>query len=405
MKKLTFILFIITSLLLASCVSNPNGNESSESFVSNNESISDISIDKETHGTPLEGRFGEYSFADEQDGYKIITLYSWEQISDFQARRRNGEWFSLTSDNIKFLIDDTRDLFDDYDIIKVRSIDGKISTYYGTNFYLSEDYYNSFNGFNSENLDYSFDFKYDLYDAIYKRIEVLNSAMIRHEGIGNINALAVANADYMSQNELEQLLKYYEQVYVMGGKSDKFAHLNVDALYFDLAGQDKILEYVEDISKGKQSVITRLFCDDAFISNTIGQYKYDKLEKNVVIELWNEESQAMIARIRIDEKHSPEEFSEILSKAKEITVGPSEMYPPTTNYRVGVYFNGVTVSDWENFSFKYYPDGNIEQYALLAGAPMFSPDAMGDHWLGMESCQALSEYINKLLTLHLSSND
>lgn len=405
MKKLLFVLSLITVLLFASCVANPNENESSESYVSNYESMSDISIDKETHGTPLEGKFGEYSFADEQDGKKIITLYSWEQISDFQTRRRNGEWFSLTADDIKFLIDDTRKLFDEYDIIKVRSIDGDIFTYYGTSLYLSEDYYKSFNGFNSKNLEYSFNFKEDLYYAILTRIEVLNSAVIRHKGNTDIRALAVADADYMTQSELEQLLTYHMQVYLLGGESDKFAHLPVDIVFFDLAGQDRILDYVEDISKGKNAVVTRLFTDDTFISDTMGEFKYDKLEKNVVIELWSEENQSIIARIRIDEKHSPEEFAEILSKAKEITVGPSEMYPPTTNYRVGVYFNGVTVSDWENFSFKYYPDGNIDQYALLAGAPMFSPDAMGDHWLGMEGCQPLSEYINELLVLHLSENE
>lgn len=404
MKKLLFILSIITALLLASCVSDPNGNETSGQFNSDNESMSDISIDKETPGIPLEGKFGEYSFADEQDGKKIITIYSWEQISDFKTRRNNGEWFSLTADDIKFLIDDTRTMFDNYDIIKIRSIDGEIFTYFGTSLYLSEEYYNCFNGFDAENLDYSFDFKYDLFDAIYRRIEVLNSAVIRHEGIGNANALAVVDADSMSQNELEQLLNYYNQVYLMGGDSDKFAHLQVDVVYFDLAGQNKILNYVSDISKGKSAVITQMFADDSFISGTIGEYKYDRLEKNVVIELWSEESQSMIARIRIDENNLPKEFAEIMSRAAKITVAPSEMYPPTTNYRVGVYFNGVTVADWENFSFKYYPDGNIDQYALLAGAPMFFPDAMGDHWLGMEGCQSLSEYINELLTSHLSAN-
>ena len=75
------------------------------------EESGDVSHDTETPGEAMDGRFGEYCFVHEEDSKKTVTIYSQEQISDFAERRENGEWFSLTSEEIEYLINDTKALF------------------------------------------------------------------------------------------------------------------------------------------------------------------------------------------------------------------------------------------------------------------------------------------------------
>jgi hypothetical protein len=51
----------------------------------------------------LSGKFGQYLFTSEVDGKSVVNIYSAEQISDFVARRENGEWFSLSAEDMLFI--------------------------------------------------------------------------------------------------------------------------------------------------------------------------------------------------------------------------------------------------------------------------------------------------------------
>lgn len=77
----------------------------------------------------LKKKFDAYNTVTENDGKKTVSIYSEDQIADFRARRENGEWFWLSSEEMLFLIHDTVQMFETYDIVHVRSIDGTQSIF------------------------------------------------------------------------------------------------------------------------------------------------------------------------------------------------------------------------------------------------------------------------------------
>ena len=56
--------------------------------------------------TTIEGEFGAYTFVSEEEGKSVVTIYSAEQIADFVTRRENGEWFSLSGEELRYLVED-----------------------------------------------------------------------------------------------------------------------------------------------------------------------------------------------------------------------------------------------------------------------------------------------------------
>ena len=84
--------------------------------------------------TAIKEKFDAYTFVSDEDGKSVATIYSAEQIADFVARRENGEWFSLTAEEMLFLVNDTRALFESYDIIRVYDLDGNCNSYRGNRF-------------------------------------------------------------------------------------------------------------------------------------------------------------------------------------------------------------------------------------------------------------------------------
>lgn len=353
-----------------------------------------------TNAEQLEGKFGEYCFAEEKDDLKILTIYSAEQITELKSKLESKEGLILTSEEIQFLIEDTISLFSSYDIIYVRALDGTVETYYGLPFYGSDAYFEYFNGFDIVDGDSSFQFKYDILNIAYKRIAALHSACysISETVLGEMY-LVLADSGPLSEKEIETLIDFHATVYLLGGSSHAFSHLKKDMFYFEIQGQAPKIEHYIDISQADKNSTVHLLTGD-FGFPGLGQYKYDMLTKNVVIELWEEKSQSLIARIRIDEESDSETFAELIQRAGQVTIVPdSERCPPTTNYRVAVYFNGITCTNayFENFAFKYYPDGNIDQFAYVMGTPVFWERENGEKELGVQGCSVLTEYINELL--------
>ena len=390
-------------------------NESSKEGSSNEFSIDIPSVESSEEepppnegatGQPLDGEFGEYCFAEEKDGKKILTIFSEEQIADLNSMHESDEGLVLTSDEIQFIIKDTLSLFISYDMIHVRSLDGSVETYYGLPFYGSEEYYACFNGFNTGNNNASFHYKHDILNITYKRIAALHSACfcVSSTDLGE-TYLVLSDSGPLTEKEQNTLIDFHATVYLLGGNSNAFSHLKADLFYFEIQGQTPKIDLYKDISRADKNSTIHLLAD-TFGFPQLGQYKYDLLNKNVVIELWEEKSQSLVARIRIDERNDPETLSALVQRAQQITIAAaSERYPPTTNYRVAVYFNGFSCTNinLENFSFKYYPDGNINDFALVMATPVFWEREDGKAELGMQGCSVLTEYVNELLLEKLNS--
>lgn len=407
------LVFIVASLYGCNNKPTETSNNSPENNVSQSitdDSITDVSdignnessiiIDKETPGVPIEGTFGEYTFVDEQDGKSIVTIYSYEQITDIKTRRESGEQFYLSAEELTFIINDTFSMFEQYAIIRVRDLDGNINTYYGSNFYTSDEYYDCFNSTELLYADASFDYRMDVMNAIYDRISVLNSAVFESgEGV----PIVFSDVSKLSANELSNLTKSYNN-FVIGKFSDAdkaiLAKHTLSAYYFDF--NDRHLEYNADISKTTDTPTTDLLINSSF-PQWIGETKYDVFEKNVIVELWSEDTKKLISRIRIDEVNQPDEFAEFCKRIKNVK--PSQNPNAVINdrvvdqiekYRAVVYVNGVDVFTINSVNaFVYSPDGDINVFAY------YSKDAYTESVMFQQGIGSLTAYINDIMEKYL----
>ena len=65
----------------------------------------------------MEKKFSVYNHVTEENGKKILTLFSEEQAEEQWMKRQNGEDFRLTYDEILFIISDSQRLYETYDEI------------------------------------------------------------------------------------------------------------------------------------------------------------------------------------------------------------------------------------------------------------------------------------------------
>ena len=165
----TFSVLLIAAVLLAGGITlMPLMAESTKTFPTDdytpevNIPETEIPVIPESQ-TQLEGKFGIYTFITEEDGKSVATIYSKNQIRDFAQRRDDGEWFSLTSEEALFLISDTLELLENYDIIRLRGKDENITTYFGDKMY-------------DENELDTLQRWEEVIELMFRRIEVINSA-------------------------------------------------------------------------------------------------------------------------------------------------------------------------------------------------------------------------------------
>lgn len=403
------LIFIVVSLY--GCTENPtetsnNTSDKTESQNSTNVSNTDnddssLVIDKETPGMQLEGIFGEYTFVNEQDGISTATIYSYEQITDIKTRRENGEQFYLSAEELEFIIDDTFTMFEQYDLIRVRNLDGNINTYYGSSFYTSEEYYECFNSSDIIYSDASFDYKMDVMNVIYDRIFVLDSAVFESvEGM----PFVFSDVSTLATDELDTLVKSYNQ-FIAHQLSDAdravLTKYNYTVYYFDF--DDRHLDYHADISKLDNSPTTDLLAGSDF-PRWVGETKYDNFEKNIVVELWEEDTKILLSRIRIDEVNQPSEFAEFCKQIKNVkpsqnpdAIKNDHVVDQIEKFRAIVYVNGVDVFTINTTNaFVYSPDGDIDVFAY------HSKDAYTESVLFQKGIGTVTAYLNELIEKHLN---
>ena len=124
----------------------------------------------------LAAKFAEYTHVTEENGKSVVTLYSAEQIAAINARREGGELMLLNTTELLYLLDDTKRLFEEYDIIRVIGLDGTTYSYPGVSFYASEEFDAAFsNKIGTLSTELSYDLRADAYEAMLFRIHVLHS--------------------------------------------------------------------------------------------------------------------------------------------------------------------------------------------------------------------------------------
>lgn len=356
----------------------------------------------------LAGKFGQYSVVSEAEGKKNVSIYSEEQIADFVARRENGEWFVLSAEDILFIIDDTIKLFNEYDIISVTGLDGVTKEYPGISFYSSDEYKNCFGGLDYGTNDFSFDLEADIWNVIYTRVVVLNSAVYNRFGLKTVFADMTAPIDETELWSLARAAQQYfreevpaENSYSIAKNAELLSKYSGGAFVF--SGQTYI-NYIEALNCGDRNAIIELY-PDGLIPENLNNVKYDTDGKSVVIELWDMNVGDLVARLRLDGDTDAkavsdlealwEEFKVYLNSEDYRHVSGEEFTSATSDYRVAVFFMGM-----EGLH------GTNRVSALRFGADAYQ-DNCQTHFGGgfdeiSEPCQisgsqAISDYVNAIL--------
>lgn len=356
----------------------------------NSDDFSTPEINTNTVNAPLSQRqlqkkYNKYNTITEENGKRVVTIFSEEQIIDFNNRRNSGEWFWLSSEEMLFLINDTVELFKTYDIVYIRDLDGNLNKYYGLSFFSSEEYYASFNGFDLGVTDASFDLKKDMYDTIFKRVEVLNSAVYDKDDI----PFAVSNVKEAIGND--------EIVMLQGGENPwYYSPANSNRVFGVLYFNDETICYCSNIQNS--DYIFDFVYDGTIvypnnlIPNVISNIKYDRQEKTVVIELYERKNNNLIARIRFDQHNNPNEMSKF-SELTQFIKNPSSNKNTiqNTDYQVIAYFNGFNLLDADT-GIIYCPDGNLDYFRYSDGDDIFQ-----HNYFYLKDSKPLTEYINEIL--------
>ena len=349
-------------------------------------------------------RFTHLTHVTEENGSFTATIFSEEQIADYNARRAAGEWMDLTADEILFLISDTAMLFETYDRVQVRDLNGTIHSYRGKSFYTSEEYYNSFGIVEGEVTD-SYNIHADLCDAIYQRLKVMHPTMIDDLTPGTYTSKKVFFVGIPGPDPTINLINagwkgefYYELDYHDTVQVDKWRRelqaYPFGAFYYDR--HHSRISYIPDLSTGDLSSVTTV-CSSSLFFPDMGADKYDATGSVVVLEVWQNATEALKATLRLDDRNNPEEIAKIISlwsDTKDNLGGVSHKeLDQDAEYRVVIYFNNAGgFFETRDIAINYHADGKLNQFSFTDGTPytIFTPN-------GLSGCENLAIYINNLL--------
>ncbi|MBO7737911.1 MAG: hypothetical protein J6S77_04300 [Clostridia bacterium] len=365
----------------------------------------------------LSGKFGQYLFTSELEGKSVVSIYSAEQISDFVARRENGEWFSLSAEDMLFIIDDTVKLFKTYDLVVITDLEGNTVAYPGVKFYSSQEYKDCFNGLEFGTNEYSFDIEKDIWQVIKTRAIVLNSASydnrngfcvftdietpVTEKELWYVNDFAISYYFHDMTNHFETYRGLYEET---------LAPYGIGMFYF---GSGSSIEYVEQLNCKDNTAEVKLY-SDGFIPAELDFPKYDTNGKSVVIEVWDMKAEQMVARLRLEGYTDAKEVSDLEALWEEFKnytyLGtdngyervPVEDYDAVSDYRVAVFFNGFEGHHGfkEVVSIRFGADAyqNYCQFHFGGGFDEISEPHQ------LSGSQAISEYVNTILKDRLTQD-
>jgi hypothetical protein len=109
---------LLTALLaLAGCMYAIGENKAESKPYDMGETVSVAPEDTPEAQKEMEKKFSVYNHVTEENGKKILTLFSEEQAEEQWTKRQSGEEFRLTYDEILFLINDSVRIYETYDEI------------------------------------------------------------------------------------------------------------------------------------------------------------------------------------------------------------------------------------------------------------------------------------------------
>ena len=343
----------------------------------------------------LQKKFDAYNTVTEEDGKRVVTIFSEEQIADIRTRRENGEWFWLSSEEMLYLINDTVKLFETYDVVKVRDLEGNLKKYYGLSFFSSEEYYASFGGFDLGVTDSSFDLKKDVYETILERVRVLNTATAADLE----NSFAVTDISKKpSSDKINTLISGINPWYTDLTSSNRTFSFQA---WFFYSGRITCSAISQETYWLTALDGAEIYPANRFPSS-VSMHKYDRQGKVVVIELYEHDSKCLIARVRFDEHRNPQQIHDLQSMLEDFKhdMDSSDNATQKTQYRAIIYFNGFDFSpETPDIGLIYSPDGELNLSRFGSNeSQLFTND-----FFWQVGCAPIAEYVNAILKEQLAA--
>ena len=365
--------------ILSVSVQNPGGENLTLEIP---ESMGTGAVDTPLTKRQLQKKYEKFNTVTQENGKTAVTIFSEEQINDFNKRREQGEWFWLSTEEMLFLIEDTIRLFETYDLVYIRGLDGVLHKYYGLSFFSSEEYYASFGGFDLGVTDASFDMRKDVYKTILERITVFN-ILIKETPLSDIIYSDISTP--LSGTKVEELYSavnpFYEKVNTSpfgawAFHEEKIYYATYDATRFIL----DTLEFGTVVFPVSEQF------------PGVGHDKYDRGGSPVVVlELYDNNTKQLILRLRMDGEKDPEIISrfdekyDLFCKTYTGTSSPEEI----SDYRGILYLNGFEST---LPAIRFCPTGNSDLFTFCDGDAPFEHDL-----LFFEGGGELLEYATSLL--------
>lgn len=160
----------------------------------------------------------DYVTVTETDGKRIAHIFSQEQLCDIAKRRENGEWLTLSMDEMLAIVNDTVALFYDSHVIELGVWnDGAYSVqmYNGYLYYTSDEYVKMTSS-------KAPDAEKDVFDIILRRVQTLHDGIAVYDSDSFVSSMpaysifAYASVPRMEQKALEHMVHgagHYYDIY------------------------------------------------------------------------------------------------------------------------------------------------------------------------------------------------
>ncbi len=253
----------------------------------------------------------DYVTVAETDGKRIARVFSEEQISSIAKRRENGEWLTLSLDEMLAIVNDTVALFYDSHVIELGVWnDGMYSvrSYNGYLYYTSDEY---------TKLDESKapDAEKDVFDIILRRVQTLHDGIAVYDSDSFVNSMptysvfAFASVPRMEQKSLDHMIHGAGHYYDMYGRETAYDCLR----FYPYSGRIELIAHAPDnVLDSTQSygglygtsschTQTSVFYNEKFAKDFVGTIELDG-SRHVRVEIFDEVTKELAGTFTITDE-------------------------------------------------------------------------------------------------------
>lgn len=352
---ITTVIITISTVLLSTGLALLIGNASEESPIPYESAVPDISdlevTEKPASQEAILDKVLEYISTETNDGITKTVIFTEEQLKNLEARRKNGEWISLSLNEMFIIINETIDIFYNSHTIEVGSLtDGiySVKTYNGYKYYQSDLYTKSADGPRAE---------YDIYDIIVARITTLNDAIIdgSKEQWGNTASIyALADAPRLNYKDMMsawRALSHFGTAEKGSVAYNGLRFYNNDKMIFLIADAEMASAYNQGNGingngpyRSVQVFPNNKVQQDMCTSHEITDSRYIK------VDIYRNDNGELLSQFNITDKAVVDSAFDGFRRSFDLACTPGIRYPeldPQCDYRIVVSF----ISTYENLTY------------------------------------------------------